>query len=279
MAIPTSNITMTGIATELGISTSNISLDSLGDKMIVIDPGSSRQTFTLTDTVTLTTDDTSVAANMNTGSGSTQMSEFGGYTKASPIVFSSTSTGVAAQVETGNVFNSVSSASCPVPVGLSQNIWAQRVGNDLVWYIGQGNDLNAQFGTHYKEGTQYTGAARGGTDPEVARLVGVAANTSTTVSVTYDTLSQITGTVNFMNSTATSMGSTSNNLVSSNTKCGFWFKVAGQSINNNSQQSVVFTFRVRFTVTHPNHVPREFAFFIGLKGRYTANNNNSPYDC
>ena len=279
MAIPTSSITMTGIATELGISTSNISLDSMGDKMIVLDPGGGRQTFTLTDTVTLTTDDTSVAANMNTGSGSTQMSEFGGYTKASPIVFSSTNTTVNSKVETGGVFNTVSSAGCPVFVGLNQGIYAQRVGNDLVWYIATVGTPGGNFGQSYKESTAYTPAEQGGTDAEVARLVGVAANTSTTVSVAYDTLSQITGTVNFMTGTATSMGSTSNNLVSSNTKCGFVFRVQGQSINNNSQQSVVFTYRVRFTVTHPNHVPREFAFFIGLKGRYTANNQGGNYEC
>ena len=231
MAIPTSNISMTGIATELGISTSNISLDSLGDKMIVIDPGSSRQTFTLTDTITLTTDDTSVAANMNTGSGSTQMSEFGGYTKANPIQFSSTNSAVSAQVETVNVFHSLSIPGCPVMIRLSSIIYAKRVGNDLVWYVGEG--FYSNFGQHYKEGTQI------GTDTEVARLAGVA----------------------------------------SNTKCGFDFRLAGQSENNNTQQSVVYTMYVQYTVTHPNHVPRAFGFYVGLKGRYTANNSGGEFEC
>jgi hypothetical protein len=270
MAIPTSSITMTGIATELGISTSNISLDSLGDKMIVIDPGSSRQTFTLTDTITLTTDDTSVAANMNTGSGSTQMSEFGGYTKADPIQFSSTNSAVSEQVETVNVYHSLSIPGCPVLIRLSSEIYAKRVSNDLVWYVGEG--FYSNFGQHYKEGTQI------GTDTEVARLAGVAANTSTTVSVSYSMVTQNPG-FSDVTLSAVSTGSTSNNLVSSNTKCGFDFRLFGQSENNNSQQNVVYTMLVKYTVTHPNHVPRVFGFFVGLKGRYTGNNSGGPFEC
>ena len=271
MAIPTSNISMTGIATELGISTSNISLDSMGDKMIVIDPGSSRQTFTLTDTITLTTDDTSVAANMNTGSGSTQMSEFGGYTKANPIQFSSTNSAVFEQVETVNVSDTVSNTGCQVPIRLSSEIYAKRVSNDLVWYVGEGNF--SSNGQHYKEGTQI------GTDTECARLAGVAANTSTTVSVAYSMVTQNPG-FSDVTLSAVSTGSTSNNLVSSNTKCGFDFRLLGISENNNSQQSVVYTMLVKYTVTHPNHVPRVFGFFVGLKGLYTANANGSDnFEC
>jgi hypothetical protein len=271
MAIPTSNITMTGIATELGISTSNISLDSLGDKMIVIDPGSSRQTFTLTDTITLTTDDTSVAANMNTGVGSTKMSEFGGYTKANPIQFSSTNSAAVEQVETINVFHNLAINGCPVLIRLSSIIYAKRVGNDLVWYVGEG--LYDNFGQHYKEGSGI------GVDTECARLVGVGANTSTTVSVAY---SMVTQNPNFSEVilSAVSAGSTSNNLVSTNTKCGYEFRLFGQSSNNNTQQSVVYTMLVKFTVTHPNHVPRVFGFFVGLKGLYTANANGSDnFEC
>ena len=270
MAIPTSSITMNKIATELGISTSNISLDSLGDKMLVLDPGSGRQTFTLTDTITLTTDDTSVAANMNTGSGSTQMSEFGGYTKATPIQFSSTNSSVNENVETINVFDNESSNACQVLIRLSSIIYAKRVGNDLVWYVGEGNF--SSNGQHYKEGTGI------GVDTECARLAGVGANTSTTVSVQYAMVTQNAGFSDVALS-AVSAGSTSNNLTSTNTKCGFDFRLIGVSENNNNTQSVVYTMSVTYTVTHPNHIPRTFGFFVGLKGLFTANASGGNFGC
>ena len=260
MAIPTSNITMTGIATELGISTSNISLDSLGDKMIVIDPGSSRQTFTLTDTITLTTDDTSVAANMNTGSGSTQMSEFGGYTKANPIQFSTTSAAFGEHSETVNSEQTVQQNACFVPIRQSAGIYCQRSGNDLVWYVMRGN-FSANS-THRKESSSFT------SDTECARLAGIASNTSTTVSVTYSSAYLQTGFTTF-SSSALSTGSTSSNLVSSNTKIGFEFRVLGQGESQN-QQTLLVGFNVDFTVSHPNHVPRVFRFPVAMKGRYTA---------
>jgi len=265
MAIPTSNISMTGIATELGISTSNISLDSLGDKMIVIDPGSSRQTFTLTDTVTLTTDDTSVAANMNTGSGSTQMSEFGGYTKADPIQFSSTSSTRTSQVETISHHNTASNGGCFIGVQQSAEIYAKRVGNDLVWYVGRGGVFSSTY-QHFKEGTTVL------SDTECARLAGVGSNTSTTVSVAYSTL-ETSGQVT-VNAAAYSSGSTSNNLTSTNTKCGFDFRMTGVGECLPNGTDVVYRYQVDYTVTHPSHVARKFRFFVALKGRYTTTRAN-----
>ena len=135
-----------------------------------------------------------------------------------------------------------------------------------------GEGFYSNFGQHYKEGTQI------GTDTEVARLAGVAANTSTTVSVSYSMVTQNPG-FSDVTLSAVSTGSTSNNLVSSNTKCGFDFRLFGQSENNNSQQNVVYTMLVKYTVTHPNHVPRVFGFFVGLKGRYTGNNSGGPFEC
>jgi hypothetical protein len=240
--------------------------------MIVLDPGGGRQTFTLTDTITLTTDDTSVAANMNTGSGSTQMSEFGGYTKADPIQFSSTSGSRTSKVETNGTQVTSSNGGCFITVAMSGKIYAKRVGNDLVWYIGQGDTLTAQFGDHYKEGSQYTGAASGGTDPEVARLAGVGSNTSTTVSVTYSTL-ETSGQVD-VTAGAYSTGSTSNNLTSTNTNCGFDFRLSGQGECLPNGTDVVYRFQVDYTVTHPSHVARKFRFFVALKGRYTTTRAN-----
>jgi len=265
MAIPTSSITMTGIATELGISTSNISLDSMGDKMIVLDPGGGRQTFTLTDTITLTTDDTSVAANMNTGSGSTQMSEFGGFTQATPIQFSSTNGTRTSKVETISQHNVSSNGGCFIGVQNSAEIYAKRVGNDLVWYVGRGGVFSAP-NEHFKEGTTVS------SDTECARLAGVGANTSTTVSVGYSTL-ETSGQVD-VTAGAYSSGSTSNNLVSTNTKCGFDFRVqgAGECLPNGTD--VVYRYQVDYTVTHPSHVARKFRFFVAIKSRYTTTRAN-----
>jgi len=258
MAIPTSNITMSGIATELGISTSNISLNDLGDRMIVLDPGSSRQTFTLTDTITLTTDDTSVAANMNTAT--PNMGDFGGYTKANPILFSNTASAFGQHDETANSEQTVQQNACFVPIRQSVGIYCQRSGNDLVWKVMRGNfSLNS---THRKESSTFT------SDTECARLAGIASNTSTTVSVTYTSAYLQTGLTTFASS-AISTGSTSSNLVSSNTKIGFEFRMLGQSESQN-QQTVLLGFNVDFTVSHPNHVPRVFRFPVAMKGRYTA---------
>ena len=264
MAIPTSNITMSGIATELGISTSNISLNDLGDRMIVLDPGSSRQTFTLTDTITLTTDDTSVAANMNTAT--PNMGDFGGYTKANPILFSNTASAFGQHDETANSEQTVQQNACFVPIRQSVGIYCQRSGNDLVWKVMRGNfSLNS---THRKESSKFT------SDTECARLAGIASNTSTTVSVNYTSAYLQTGLTTFASS-AISTGSTSSNLVSSNTKIGFEFRMLGQSESQN-QQTVLLGFNVDFTVSHPNHVPRVFRFPVAMKGRYTG---GSQEDC
>lgn len=258
MAIPTSNISMNGIATELGISTSNISLNDLGDRMIVLDPGSSRQTFTLTDTITLTTDDTSVAANMNTAT--PNMGDFGGYTKANPIKFSTATATFGQHDETVNSEQIVQQNTCFVPVRQSAGVYCQRSGNDLVWYVMRGS-LSANS-THRKESSSFT------SDTECARLAGIASNTSTTVSVTYSSAYLQTGLTSF-SSSALSTGSTSSNLVSSNTKIGFEFRILGQS-DVIGQQTLLVGFNVDFTVSHPTHVPRVFRFPVAMKGRYTA---------
>ena len=262
MAIPTSNISMNGIATELGISTSNISLNNLGDRMIVLDPGSSRQTFTLTDTITLTTDDTSVAANMNTAS--PNMGDFGGYTKANPIQFSSATATFGEHSETANSESTIANSGCFVPVRQSVGIYCQRSGNDLVWYVKRGS-LTANC-THRKESSSFT------SDTECARLAGIASNTSTTVSVTYSSAYLQTGFTTFASS-ALSTGSTSSNLVSSNTKIGFEFRIIGNG-ENTSQTTVLVGYNVDFTVSHPTHVPRIIRFPVAMKGRYTAVPNN-----
>ena len=258
MAIPTSNITMSGIATELGISTSNISLNDLGDRMIVLDPGSSRQTFTLTDSLTLNTQDSAVADNMNlAGSTNFEASEFKSYDKVPQIIFSSSSSsGIASQDETIVNETGSNSGNCQVPVRMGGEIYCKRVGNDLVWYVGEGN---INFGAHSKEGSAI------GSDTECARLAGV--GSSTNVSVTYSVIRQTTG---FFDASlgAYSSGSTSSSLASTNTKIGFDFRVNGMGECVQSFHSIVISTQIDFTVTVPNYDARIFRFFGGFKGQY-----------
>ena len=116
--------------------------------------------------------------------------------------------------------------------------------------------------THRKESSTFT------SDTECARLAGIASNTSTTVSVNYTSAYLQTGLTTF-SSSALSTGSTSSNLVSSNTKIGLEFRIIGQ-VEIQSQQTLLVWFNVYFTVSHPNHVPRVFRFPVAMKGRYTA---------
>ena len=53
MTIGTTNIGFSTIATEVGLSNTNLSLSDLCRKQIVLDPTNSRQTYTLTDNLTL----------------------------------------------------------------------------------------------------------------------------------------------------------------------------------------------------------------------------------
>ena len=267
MAIPTSSITMSGIATELDHSSgSNLKLSELGQDTIILNPGNSRQTFTLTDTVTLSVQDTATADNMNLSSGSVEMSEFGGYTRPdNSISFSSsTNTGTGGTQETGNVFEQDEGAGCFVVARLSSEIYASRVGNDLVWYLDEGNFV--LFGSHRKENSTYSGTQ------EVARLAGIASNTATTVSVDYNTLQNTNGILG--QATANSSGSTSSNLTSTNTKIGFDFRFQGTGECVPNGADVIYRFSVDFTVTHPDYDKRVFRFFIGLKGRYSTGNQN-----
>ena len=69
MAIGTSNISFSTIAAEVGESNSNLSRSDLCRKQIILNPSNSRQTYTLTDNLTLNSQDSTVADNMNLASG------------------------------------------------------------------------------------------------------------------------------------------------------------------------------------------------------------------
>ena len=266
MTIATSNISASSIAAEIGKSQSNMSITDAGRDTLILNPSNNRQTFTLTDSLTLTTQDTAVADNMNLSSGSVEMSEFGGYNKVNQIVFSSTSSARVEHTETIlRDVGSQSTSQCFIPVIGSAEIYCKRVGQDLVWYVGEGHHASAT-GTSRKEGSGFSGS-----DVECARLAGVGIN-STTVSVTYSSAHQITGIIGGV-PTAVSSGSTSSNLVSTNTKIGFDFRIDTDLELANNGQDVVFVFHVDFTVSMGGGLydSRVFRFSASpMKGRFTT---------
>ena len=49
MTIGTTNVSFSAIASEFSLANTNLSLQDLGKKQIILNPGNSRQTYTLTD--------------------------------------------------------------------------------------------------------------------------------------------------------------------------------------------------------------------------------------
>ena len=262
MAIGTSNVSFSAIATELGATAnSNVSLQTLGTQQVILNPSNSRQTYTLTDTITLASQDSATADNMNmTSSNNVEVSEFKSYTQANPIQFSSTSAANQEHLETVNHDQGSVTEGCQTYVSTSGTIYAKRVSNDLVWYVARGNHSNT--GTHRKEGSSFT------SDTEIARLAGVGSSTNVSVSVT--TLEATAP--NFAgNSSANSTGSTNSALTSTNTKIGLAMTVTGQIENTLSYVTLRYRFRMTYTVTAPSKRPRTFDFFIKLCGNYRNN--------
>jgi hypothetical protein len=269
MTIGTSNVSFSSIASEIGKSQTNLSLRDAAQDTLILNPGNSRQTFTLTDSLTLNTQDSTVADNMNlAGSNNFEVSEFKSYDKVDKIVFSSTSSSPIEHNETIIYDGGVQSEEgCHGVVKGSAEIYCKRVGNDLVWFVGEGGSAFGPGGSR-KEGTSFNG-----TDTEAARLAGV--GSSTTVSVTYSTAHMITGFIDDVPA-AFSSGSTSSNLASTNTKIGFDFRLNTTNETYGNQQSVVIVFHVDFTVTVPGYDARVFRFSAApMKGRFTTNSTGN----
>ena len=264
MTIGTSNVSFSSIAAEIGKSQTNLSLRDAAQDTMILNPGNSRNTFTLTDSLTLNTQDSSVADNMNlAGSNNFEASEFKSYDKVPQIIFSSSSSSsIASQDETIVNETGSNSGNCQVAVRMGGEIYCKRVGNDLVWYVGEGT---INFGAHSKEGSAI------GSDTECARLAGV--GSSTNVSVAYSVLRQTTG---FFDASlgAYSSGSTNSSLASTNTKIGFDFQVNGIGECVQNFHSIVISTQIDFTVTVPNYDARIFRFFGGFKGQYRTTNAN-----
>lgn len=262
MTIGTSNVSFSAIASEIGKSQTNLSLRDAAQDTLILNPSNSRQTFTLTDSLTLNTEDTAVADNMNlAGSTNFEVSEFKSYDKVDEIIFSSSPNNgsITSQNETLNVTNGSSTITgfCEVPVNMAGEIYGKRVGNDLVWYVSQGD--YASTGGHSKESSGFS------SDTECARLAGV--GSSTTVSVSYSILRQTTGFFDVYLS-AFSSGSTNSNLASTNTKIGYDFRLSGKGECIQNAHNIITCIQMDYTVTVPNYDARKFRFFAGFKGRY-----------
>lgn len=259
MTIGTSNVSFSSIASEIGKSQTNLSLRDAAQDTLILNPGNSRQTFTLTDSLTLNQQDTAVADNMNlAGSNNFEASEFKSYDKVPQIIFSSSTNSSSTTADDETIVNLTgdNSGGCQVPVRMGGEIYCKRVGNDLVWYVGEGD---FDTGSHKKESTGI------GSDTECARLAGV--GSSTNVSVTYSVLQQQSGFFEVALG-AYSSGSTSSSLASTNTKIGFDFRISGLGECVTSYHSFIVRTQIDFTVTVPNYDARIFRFFGGFRGRY-----------
>ena len=264
MTIGTSNVSFSSIASEIGKSQTNLSLRDAAQDTLILNPSNSRQTFTLTDSLTLNQQDSAVADNMNlAGSTNFEVSEFKSYDKVDEIIFSSSPNdgSITSQNETLNVTNGTTAITgfCQVPVNMAGEIYGKRVGNDLVWYVSEGDYTTAGPGGHSKESSSFS------SDTECARLAGV--GSSTNVSVSYSILRQTTG---FFDATlsAFSSGSTNSSLASTNTKIGYDFKLQGVGECVQSAHSIITCIQMDYTVTVPNYDARKFRFFVAFKGRY-----------
>lgn len=259
MTIGTSNVSFSSIASEIGKSQTNLSLRDAAQDTMILNPGNSRNTFTLTDSLTLNTQDSSVADNMNlAGSNNFEASEFKSYDKVPQIIFSSSTNSSSTTADDETIVNLTgdNSGGCQVVVRMGGEIYCKRVGNDLVWYVGEGD---FDTGSHKKESTGI------GSDTECARLAGV--GSSTNVSVTYSVLQQQSGFFEVALG-AYSSGSTNSSLGSTNTKIGFDFRISGLGECVTSYHSFIVRTQIDFTVTVPNYDARIFRFFGGFRGRY-----------
>ena len=269
MTIGTSNVSFSAIASEIGKSQTNLSLRDAAQDTLILNPSNSRQTFTLTDSLTLNTEDTTVADNMNlAGSTNFEVSEFKSYNKAGIVFSSSPNDGsITSQNETLNVTNGTTAITgfWQVPVNMAGEIYCKRVGNDLVWYVSEGDYTTAGPGGHSKESSGF------GSDTECARLAGV--GSSTNVSVSYSILRQTTGFFDAALS-AFSSGSTNSSLASTNTKIGYDFRLSGMGECIQNAHNIITCIIMDYTVTVPNYDARNFRFFVGFKGRYQTTASN-----
>jgi hypothetical protein len=262
MTIPTTNIGFSTIATEVGLVNTNLSLSDLCRKQIVLDPTNSRQTYTLTDNLTLTTADATVADNMNLASGPDEVSEFKSFGQDG-IQFSSASSSQSTEVESYQHQTSVS-GGCIVSLLTSIRVWVQRSGNDLVFYADEGSHGSLDY--HYREGTGVSGTQ------ELARLAGVgtgATNVTQTISMIHSVGSGgIIGAIAF---NTTGLTGTSGTTSSTNSKIGYNYYGSFMGECVPSGADLVKVYRHGFNITPVGKRVRTINFYTAIKSHLVTN--------
>jgi hypothetical protein len=253
------------VRAELGLSYSsndNISLADMNTKHIAVDLSNttdSRFTLTRLSGVTMTTDDIATSNQNALASNPSSLGEWRGYDFVNPIVFSSYSSSYADDGQTvqGELV-SYQSSSCQQLVRSSVELYCKRVGNDIVWYGGEGD-----YGSTHTTTTE--GGAVITSDTEVARLAGAATTSSTgdtTVAVSYGTAYSSQG-IFEAGPAAFSSGSTSSQMTSTNTKVGYEMRTLGTSECHPNGDYNIHRWNLDFTVTPIGMNARTFRFYTG----------------
>ena len=259
------NIGVSTVRAELGLSFSagdDISIKDMNTKHIAVDLSNttdSRFTLTKKTGMTMTSDDVATTAQNALASNPSSLGEWRSYDYVNPIVFSSysASTASTAQSVTG-LLTSYETTSCIVFVQNSVELYCKRVGNDIVWYGGEGTYGSTHI-TNTEGGTSIT------SDTEVARLAGAATTSSTgdtTVSVTYGTAYNAQG-IYEAGPAAVSSGSTGSQMTSTNTKVGYEMKTSGASECHPNGDYNVHRWNLDFTVNPVGMNSRVIRFFTG----------------
>lgn len=266
MTIGTTNVGVSTVRAELGLSYSagdNISLKDMNTKHIAVDLSNttdSRFTLTKRSGMTMTADDVATSNQNALASNPSSLGEWRSYDYVNPIVFSSygTTTGSTVQSVQGHL-TSFSTTGC-IGFGIKNSVelYCKRVGNDIVWYGGEG-----------RWGSTHTTSTEGGSsitsDTEVARLAGAATTSSTgdtTVAVAISTVHNQWDIFTAGPANASS-GSTNSQLTSTNTKVGYESHTSGYSDCIAGGAYNIHRWKHEYTVTPVGMNARVFRFFTG----------------
>ena len=257
MTIGTTNIGVSTVRAELGKSYSagdNISLKDMNTKWVAIDKSNASDSrFTLTGVGTMTSDDTVTSDQSDLDSNPSSLGEWKNYNRVATITWDSQSAFSNLSVYGG--YMTGGTGGCMVAVRNGVEIYCKRVSNDIVWYGGEGD--HASFhATEIQSGTITS-------DTEIARLAGAAADTSTTVSIATPSAGSLTNNGCFVNGSLSSSGSTSSNLVSTNTKIGYKATTMAMVECAIGGCNSKFSWPMDFVVTVAGCEPRTFRFYMG----------------
>ena len=265
MTIGTTNVGVSTVRGELGLSFSagdNISIKDMNTKHIAVDLSNttdSRFTLTKKTGMTMTSDDVATTAQNALSSNPSSLGEWKNYDYVNPIVFSASTSSTSSTLRSvQGALSSYESSSCVQLVQNSVELYCKRVGNDIVWYGGEGTYGSGHI-TYTEGGTSIT------SDTEVARLAGAATTSSagdTTVSVGITTLVNSVG-IWSAGPVTVSSGSTNSQLTSTNTKIGYESKTNGFSECVPNGAYNIHTWYLDFNVSPVGMNSRGFRFYTG----------------